>query len=480
MRSGDHPVTHSIARAAVRKPFPPSLLEALKAAFDERVSVAEAVRAHHGRDESMFDPQWPDAVVYARTTQEVAAIVALCVQYEVPVIPYGNGSSLEGHLLAVQGGVTIDLSEMNRVLSIDAHDLTATVQAGVSRKALNDALRDTGLFFPIDPGADASIGGMAATRASGTNAVRYGTMRENVLGLTVVRADARIIHTGSRARKSSAGYDLTRVFVGSEGTLGVITEVTVRLYPLPEAISAAMCAFPSMGDAVRTVIETIQLGVPVARVEFVDALAIRAINRHSNLTLPQTQTLFFEFHGSETGVREQAQTVQDIAAQHGGQGFEWATRPEERSRLWNARHSAYFAMLQLRPGCRALTTDVCVPISRLAECIEQTEADLKQSSLLCPIVGHVGDGNFHVAMLIDPASPAEIQEAEQLNQRLVSRALRFGGTCTGEHGVGLHKMDFLVDEHGADAVDTMRAIKHALDPHNLMNPGKIFAFHGPH
>jgi D-lactate dehydrogenase (cytochrome) len=472
-------VTQSIAPAGVRKPFPQPLLTALKAAFGQRVTTSEAVRAHHGRDESMFDPQLPDAVVYAHTTDEVAVIVKLCAEYDVPIIPYGSGSSLEGHLLAIHGGVSIDLSEMKRIVSIDADDLSATVEAGVSRKALNEALRDTGLFFPIDPGADASIGGMSATRASGTNAVRYGTMRENVLGLTVVRADGRVIHTGSRARKSSAGYDLTRLFVGSEGTLGVITEITLRLYPLPEAVSAAVCAFPSMGDAVRTVIETIQLGVPVARVEFVDALAIRAINRHSNMTLPETQTLFFEFHGTQTSVREQAETVQEIASQHGGHGFEWATRPEDRSRLWNARHNAYFAMLQLKPGCRALTTDVCVPISRLAECVVETEEDLKQSSLPCPIVGHVGDGNFHVAVLIDPARPDEIEEAERLNQRIVARALRMGGTCTGEHGVGLHKMGFLLDEHGEDGVDTMRAIKRALDPRNLMNPGKIFSFQRP-
>ncbi|WP_174447319.1 FAD-binding oxidoreductase [Paraburkholderia kururiensis] len=459
-----------------RRPFPADLFAALQSAFGERVSTAEAVRAHHGRDESPFDPQLPDAVVFARSTEEVQTIVRLCGQYDVPVIPYGNGSSLEGHLLAVQGGVSIDLSEMNRVLSINAEDLTVTVEPGISRKQLNEALRDTGLFFPIDPGADASIGGMCATRASGTNAVRYGTMRENVLGLTAVRADGRVIKTGSRARKSSAGYDLTRLFVGSEGTLGVITQITLRLYPQPEAVSAAVCTFSSMSDAVRAVIETIQMGVPVARVEFVDSLAIRSINRHSNLTLREAPTLFFEFHGTESGVKEQAETVQEIAAQNGGEGFEWATRPEDRSRLWNARHNAYFAMLQLKPGCRAVTTDVCVPISRLAECVAETEADLGASPLPCPIVGHVGDGNFHVAILIDPDKPEELEEAERLNRRIVERALRMDGTCTGEHGVGLHKMDFLLDEHGADTVDTMRAIKHALDPRNLMNPGKIFSW----
>jgi D-lactate dehydrogenase (cytochrome) len=469
-------MNHPVPPASVRRPVPAELLDALKAAFGERVSTSDAVRAHHGRDESPFDPQLPDAVVFARSTEDVQTAVKLCAQYNVPIIPYGNGSSLEGHLLAVEGGVSIDLSEMNQVLSIAAEDLTVTVQAGVSRKALNEALRDTGLFFPIDPGADASIGGMSATRASGTNAVRYGTMRENVLGLTVVLADGRIVKTGTRARKSSAGYDLTRLFVGSEGTLGVITEITVRIYPQPEAVSAAVCTFPSMGDAVKSVIETIQLGVPVARVEFVDSLAIRAINRHSNLTLPESPTLFFEFHGTEAGVKEQAETVQQITADNAGSGFEWASRPEDRSRLWNARHSAYFAMLQLKPGCRAVTTDVCVPISRLAECVVETEQDLKASPLLCPIVGHVGDGNFHVAMLIDPAKPEELEEAERLNRRIVERALRMDGTCTGEHGVGLHKMGFLLDEHGPDAIDAMRAIKHALDPRNLMNPGKIFSY----
>nr|WP_284507693.1 FAD-linked oxidase C-terminal domain-containing protein [Caballeronia sp. GACF4] len=452
------------------------MLDALRSRFAERVSTAQAVREHHGRDESPFDPQLPDAVVFARSTDDVQTIVRLCAEHDTPIIPYGNGSSLEGHLLAVQGGVSIDLSEMKNVISINAEDLTVTVEPGISRKQLNEALKDTGLFFPIDPGADASIGGMSATRASGTNAVRYGTMRENVLGLTVVTADGRVIKTGTRARKSSAGYDLTRLFVGSEGTLGVITEITVRLYPQPEAISAAICAFPSMGDAVRAVIETIQMGVPIARVEFVDSLAVRAINRHSNLTLAESPTLFFEFHGTEAGVKEQAQTVQDIAAENAGTGFEWATRPEDRSRLWNARHNAYFAMLQLKPGCRAVTTDVCVPISRLAECVEETEKDLVDSPLPCPIVGHVGDGNFHVAMLLDPAKPEELAEAERLNHRIVERALMVGGTCTGEHGVGLHKMGFMIEEHGEDAIAVMRSIKHALDPKNLMNPGKIFAF----
>ncbi|WP_153101286.1 FAD-linked oxidase C-terminal domain-containing protein [Paraburkholderia hayleyella] len=471
-------MTHPAPLASVRRPFPAELLTVLQSVFGDRVSVAPAVRAHHGRDESPFEPQLPDAVVFARTAAEVQTLVKLCGQYAVPIIAYGNGSSLEGQLLAVQGGVSIDLSEMNRVLSVNAEDLTVTVEPGISRKQLNEALRDTGLFFPIDPGADASIGGMTATRASGTNAVRYGTMRENVLGLAAVLADGTLIKTGTRARKSSAGYDLTRLFVGSEGTLGIITEITVRLYPQPEAISAAVCSFPTMHDAVRAVIETIQIGVPIARVEFVDALAIRAINRHSNLTLREAPTLFFEFHGTHAGVQEQAELTQEIAAQNAGAGFEWATRPEDRSRLWNARHSAFFAMLQLKPGCRAVTTDVCVPISQLAQCVAETEADLQASALPCPIVGHVGDGNFHVAILIDPDIPEERVEAERLNQRIVQRAIQMDGTCTGEHGIGLHKMDFLLEEHGMAAVATMRSIKHALDPHNLMNPGKIFSWMG--
>ncbi|AOK28811.1 MULTISPECIES: FAD-binding oxidoreductase [Burkholderia] len=457
-----------------QRALPAGFIDALAARFGTRMSTGAAVRAHHGRDESPFDPQWPDAVVFAQTLDDVRDAVLLCARHDVPLIPYGAGSSLEGHLLAVRGGVSVDLSGMNRVLSIDAEDLTATVEPGVTRHALNAALRDTGLFFPIDPGADASLGGMTATRASGTNAVRYGTMRENVLGLSAVLADGRVVKTGTRARKSAAGYDLTRLFVGSEGTLGVIVDVTVRLHPQPEAISAAVCAFPSMGAAVRTVIETIQIGVPIARVEFVDALAIRAINRAAHLTLAEAPTLFFEFHGTEAGVREQAQQVEALAAQHAGSDFEWATRPEDRTRLWSARHHAYFSMLQLKPGCRAVTTDVCVPISQLAACVEQTEADLNASSLLCPIVGHVGDGNFHVLMLTDPDKPEEFAEAEALNDRLVARALRMGGTCTGEHGVGLHKMRFLAAEHGECALDAMRAIKRALDPRNLMNPGKIF------
>jgi D-lactate dehydrogenase (cytochrome) len=473
----NHPAAPaSIMQARSRVPLPPAMLERLRAVFGERLSIAAAVRAHHGRDESAFDPRLPDAVVFATHADEVSATLALCAEYGVPAIPFGVGSSLEGHVLAVEGGVSIDLSGMNRVLSIDPQNLIATVEPGVTRKQLNEALRDTGLFFPIDPGADASLGGMCATRASGTNAVRYGTMRENVLGLKVALADGRVIRTGTHARKSSAGYDLTRLFVGSEGTLGVITEVTVRLHPLPEAVLAASCNFPSMAEAVDAVIDIIQLGVPIARVEFVDALAARSLNQYSHLTLKESPQLFFEFHGTEAGVEEQVRTVGQIVDDHHGEGFEWASRPEDRSRLWNARHNAYFAMLQLKPGSRAMTTDVCVPISRLAECIAGTEQDLASSSLPCPIVGHVGDGNFHVAILVDPMQPAEYEEAERLNHLIVRRALALGGTCSGEHGVGLHKIGFMREEHGDDALDVMRAIKHALDPANLLNPGKMFSF----
>jgi D-lactate dehydrogenase (cytochrome) len=453
--------------------LPDALLGALKSRFGERLSTAAAVREHHGRDESPFAPQLPDAVVYAQSTDDVVAAVQLCGQWRVPLIPYGVGSSLEGHLLAVQGGVSLDVSGMNQVLSIDADDLTATVQAGVTRKQLNVALKDTGLFFPIDPGADATLGGMSATRASGTNAVRYGTMRENVLGLTVVTAEGKVIRTSRRAKKSSAGYDLTRVFVGSEGTLGVITEVTVKLYPQPEAISAAICNFPDVASAVRTTIATIQMGVPIARCELLDATGVKAVNLHSKLSLRETPVLLFEFHGNERSVREQAELVQEIAREHGGMDFEWATSPEDRNRIWTARHNAYFATLQLRAGSRSVTTDACVPISRLADCIGETQDDLRKASFPSSIIGHVGDGNFHVQMLIDPNAPQEFEEAEAINRRLVTRALAMDGTCTGEHGVGLHKMDFLRDEHGDDAIELMARIKRALDPLGIMNPGKV-------
>jgi D-lactate dehydrogenase (cytochrome) len=455
------------------RPLPDGFLAALQARFGERCSRAEAVRGHHGRDESPYPPMLPDAVVFAQSIEEVAWAARHCHDHGIALIPYGAGSSLEGHVLAVQGGVCLDLSGLNQILNVHAEDFTATVQAGVTRKQLNEALRDTGLFFPIDPGADASLGGMSATRASGTNAVRYGTMRENVMSLKVVTADGRVIETASRARKSSAGYDLTRLFVGSEGTLGIIVEVTVRLYPQPEAVSAAICNFPTLDAAVNSVIEIIQMGIPVARVEFMDKGAVRATNRYSHLTLRESPLLLFEFHGSPASVREQAQSVQDITREHGGQDFQWAEHPEDRNRLWTARHNAYFAGLQLRPGCRSSTTDVCVPISRLAECVLETARELDQASFPYTIVGHVGDGNFHVLMLLDPDNPDEWAESERINHRLVDRAIAMDGTCTGEHGVGLHKQVFMRAEHGQDALDVMASIKAALDPHDILNPGKI-------
>ena len=456
------------------RPVPQALLDALSQRFGTQYSSALAVRAQHGRDEGSIEAPPPAAVVFAESRQDVQDAVRLAAQHAVPVIAYAAGSSLEGHLLAVQGGISIDVNRMNRVLSIDADDLTVTVQPGITRKQLNEAIKDRGLFFPIDPGADASMGGMAATRASGTNAVRYGTMRENVLALEVVTASGEAIRTGTRAKKSSAGYDLTRLMVGSEGTLGIFTEVTLRLFPLPEAVSAAICSFPSIEAAVRTVIATIQLGVPIARVELIDANSVRMVNAHSKLDLREEPMLLMEFHGSPSGVREQAETVQALASEHGGQAFEWASTPEERTRLWTARHNAYFAAVQSRPGCRAISTDICVPISRLADCLLDSVAEADASGIPYFLVGHVGDGNFHFGYLIDPNDVGERERAERLNHQLVTRALAMGGTCTGEHGVGIHKMGFLLDEAGAGAVDMMRAIKRALDPQNILNPGKIF------
>ncbi len=419
-------------------------------------------------------PMLPGGVVFVENTDEIADVVRLCGEHGVPLIPYGVGSSVEGHVLAPQGGISLDMSGMNQILAIHAEDGDAVVQAGVTRMQLNAALKGTGLFFPIDPGADATLGGMAATRASGTNAVRYGTMKDNVLATSSVLADGRILKTGGRARKSSAGYDLTRLLVGSEGTLAIMSELTVKLYPIPEAISAAVCTFPDIESAVQTVIQTIQLGVPVARIELLDTLSLQAINQFSKTTLAEAPTLFFEFHGSPSGVEEQAETVQAIAADLGGANFEWATRPEDRSRLWQARHDAYFACLQLKPGCRCFPTDVCVPISRLAECIAATNADIAQVSIPIALFGHVGDGNFHLVVLVDPENAEEMAEAAWISARVVERAIAMEGTCTGEHGIGLGKRKYLVQEHGSVAVDVMRSIKMALDPHNRLNPGKIF------
>ena len=438
-----------------------------------RANSSETVREHHSRGESYHAPASPDIVCFPRTTDEVAGILRISARHGVPVVPFGAGTSLEAHVNAIFGGISIDLREMNRIVRVSADDLDVTVEAGVTRKQLSKALNNTGLTFPIDPGADATIGGMAATRASGTTAVRYGTMRENVLGLTVVLADGSVIKTGTRARKSSAGYDLTRLFVGSEGTLGVITEVTLRLHPLPEAVSAAVCAFDSMEGAVQTVIATIQLGVPVARIELIDERQMDAVNRHSKTDYPVAPTLFFEFHSdSERHVAEQAETVQALAAERGGRGFQFATKLEDRERLWQARHDALYAAVALRRNARAWTTDVCVPISRLADCILETRKDNEGASFPICLVGHAGDGNFHLLYVLDPASRTELDEASRLNERLVARALSMDGTCSGEHGVGYGKMKYLKAEHGP-ALDVMRTIKRALDPDNRMNPGKM-------
>lgn len=459
----------------VQRPVPEAFVQALAARFGSQCSTALAVREQHGRDEGAIAAPPPAAVVFAESTQDVQDAVRLCARHGVPVIPYGAGSSLEGHLLAVEGGISIDVSRMNRILSVNTEDLTVTVQPGITRKQLNDAIKDTGFFFPIDPGADASIGGMASTRASGTNAVRYGTMRENVLSLEVVTASGEVIRTGNRAKKSAAGYDLTRLMVGSEGTLGIFTEITVRLYPLPEAVSAAVCSFPSIEAAVRTVIQTIQVGVPIARVELIDVNSVRMVNAYSKLELREEPMLLMEFHGSPTGVKEQAEMVQEIAGEFGGNAFEWAERPEDRTRLFTARHNAYFAAVASRPGCRCITTDACVPISRLADALLDCVTEADASGIPYFLVGHVGDGNFHFGYLIDPDSEDERTRAEHLNSQLVQRAIALGGTCTGEHGVGIHKQGFLREEAGDGAVQMMRAIKQALDPRNILNPGKIFA-----
>ncbi|WP_041794778.1 FAD-linked oxidase C-terminal domain-containing protein [Pararhodospirillum photometricum] len=452
--------------------LPADLLSELSALLGERLSLNEAVRDQHGRDESYHAPAPPDAVAFVRSTEEVVAVVRACATRRVPIIPFGAGTSLEGHVAALRGGVCLDLSGMNAILAVRAEDMDATVQAGVTRKQLNNDLRATGLFFPIDPGADATLGGMASTRASGTNAVRYGTMREAVVALTVVTPQGEVIRTGSRARKSAAGYDLTRLYVGSEGTLGIITEVTVRLHGIPEKVMSAVCPFPTVADAVNTVIETIQAGVPIARVEFLNARQMEAVNRYSKLDHAVTPTLFFEFHGSPAHVDEQVEMVKACAEGHGGLDFQWTATPEERDRLWAARHTAYYAALALRPGAKGFSSDVCVPISRLADCLVETQADLDQSPVLTTVVGHVGDGNFHVLFVVDPDNPDEMAEAKRLNSRIVARALAMEGTCTGEHGIGHGKMSSLEDEHG-EALAVMRRLKQALDPDDVLNPGKI-------
>lgn len=454
-------------------------LTELKALLGSRVTDATSQREHHSHGESYHKPALPDLVCFPKDTGEVSAIMQISARHRIPVIPFGAGTSVEGHVNAIHGGIAIDLRELNKILRISVEDCDATVEAGVTRLQLVKSLKDTGLTFFVDPGADATIGGMASTRASGTTAVRYGTMRENVLGLTVVLADGRVIHTGSRARKSAAGYDLTHLFVGAEGTLGIITEVTLRLHPLPEAMSVAVCSFATVQDAVKTVVECLQLGLTPARAELLDDKQVEAINRYSRIDLPVFPTVFFEFHGmNQLEVKTRAELLQSLAAEHGARSFKWKTNLTEREQLWSARHHAYFASRALRPGAEVLTTDVCVPISRLAECITQTQRDLANFSFPATIVGHVGDGNFHVLCVIDPHNPVEMEEAERFSEQLVRRALEMSGTCTGEHGVGTGKVKYLADEHG-EALDAMRTIKKALDPDNRMNPGKVVDLEPP-
>ena len=441
--------------------------------FGNRAVTSLAVREQHGHTTTWIPNQPPDVVVYPETTEEVADIVRLCSAYEVPVVPFGTGTSLEGHVNAPYGGVCVDTTGMKRIVAVHEEDLDCVVEPGVTRKQLNEHLRDMGLFFPIDPGADASIGGMAATRASGTNAVRYGTMKDNVVSLTVVTPDGDVVKTARRARKSSAGYDLTRLFVGSEGTLGIITEITHKLHGIPEAISGGICPFPSVRAACDAVIVTIQSGIPVARIELLDEVQIRGVNLHSKLGLPEVPMLFLEFHGTEAGVADQSQRFGEIATEYGGGPFEWATKAEDRTRLWQARHDVYWASIALRPGAKGVATDVCVPISRLADCVEETRREIDELGLLSPIAGHVGDGNFHCMPLVDMDDPDEIARAELFIERLVERALAMGGTCTGEHGVGQKKMKYLEAEHGPEALALMRALKRTIDPKNIMNPGKV-------
>lgn len=459
---------------SARTPLPEGFIDRLEQRFGTRLQTGEAVREQHGSSESHYEAMLPDAVVFAESRDDVVALVELCSAEGVPIVPFGAGTSIEGNAAAVLGGVSLDLSRMDRIVTINSEDFDCVVQPGVRREELNLHLRDKGLFFPIDPGANATLGGMASTRASGTNAVRYGTMKDAVLSLEIVTPQGKVIRTARRARKSAAGYDLTRLYVGSEGTLGIITEITLRLHPIPEAISSAVCSFRTLGGAVDTVVQSIQCGVPLARVEILDALQMRAVNLWSRLDYPEAPTLFFEFHGSESHVAEQVDTVKIIAAGNGGGEFAWSNLPEERNKLWRARHEAYYAAVNLRKGAIGWATDVCVPISRLAECIAATHDDLANASVPATILGHVGDGNFHVVFSIDPDAPEEMAEVEALNARLVERALAMDGTCTGEHGIGLGKQDWLVAELG-EAVDQMRLIKRAFDPANIMNPGKIFA-----
>ncbi len=450
-----------------------AVIAALAARYGNRLVTSQAVREQHGHTTTWIENQPPDAVVLPQATEEVQEIVRLCAAHRVPVVAFGTGTSLEGQVNAPRGGICLDFRDMNRVLAVHAEDLDCAVEPGITRKALNEQLRDKGLFFPLDPGADASLGGMAATRCSGTNAVRYGTMKDNVLALKVVLANGEVMTTAHRAKKSSAGYDLTRLMIGAEGTLGVITELTLRLTGIPEAIASGVCPFPSVEAACNAAILAIQSGIPVARIELLDALQVRACNLYSSLTLPETPMLFLEFHGTDAGVAEQSQRFGEIAKELGGGSFDWATRAEDRSRLWQARHDAYWAAQRLRPGSRALSSDVCVPISRLAECVTATQQDAAQTGLLAPIVGHVGDGNFHMLLMLDLDDRDEIRRAEGLLERLVERALAMDGTCTGEHGIGQGKMKYMKAEYGEPALETMRAIKRALDPLDILNPGKI-------
>ncbi len=452
--------------------LPGEFVESLETLLGDRFTRAQSVLDLHGRDESYLPPAPPQGVVFPDSSGEVQAIVRLCAKHAVPIVPFGAGSSLEGHVLPIHGGLSLDLTRMNKILAVHAEDFDVTLQAGVTRLQLEKALAERGLFFPVDPGADATLGGMVATGASGTTTVRYGTMRENVLSLEVVMADGRLIRTGGRAKKSSAGYDLTRLLIGSEGTLGVVTEITLQVRGIPEAISAAVCGFSELASAIRTAVEVIQWGIPIARVELLDEVGVAAVNRHSGLELAEVPTLFFEFHGTPAGVEEQARATAEIAGGNGGRKFRWATEAGERHTLWHARHEVYFAALGLRPGARVMSTDVCVPISRLVECISETQAEVAQASFPVPLVGHVGDGNFHLLLVIDPESETELEEAKALNQALVERALSMGGTCTGEHGVGVGKLRWMEQQHGP-ALEVMRAVKRALDPQGLLNPGKV-------